>query len=81
MNVTEKEKKKKIRMNKAEENNLSSDFRALTFKTFSNLFWPKSGGQNKPERGNIVNVYGLCDALIPLYLSLAHEHTIFVLDV
>lgn len=65
MNVTEKEKKKKIRMNKAEENNLSSDFRALTFKTFSNLFWPKSGGQNKPERGNIVNVYGLCDALIP----------------
>ena len=68
-------------MNKAEENNLSSDFQTLTFKTFSNLFWPKSGGQHRPKRGNIVTVYGFCVVLIPLYLSLAYEHTIFVLDV
>lgn len=54
---------------------------ALHFKTFSNAFWPKSGGQTG-QKGNIT-IYCFCDkdTLIPLFLSLAHEYTIFVLDV
>ena len=56
-------------MNKAEENNLSSDFQTLTFKTFSNFFG-QSQVDNTGQKGEILLLFMVSVLCWSLYIYL-----------